>query len=157
MVFSYLITKCLGGYVYCHISLGHRPIALACALPRGAQARASRAKNCKWKICCILKYIMLKWIYRNIIYSRKVGEVKYMTSKNEKIFDVSFSMVNEYEYKLIINAIKRQVDYYRNRVFNQCNVLSESQLNWSKHNYTIYNDLYNKIIQDYDNVVKVGA
>ena len=80
-----------------------------------------------------------------------------MTSKNEKIFDVSFSMVNEYEYKLIINAIKRQVDYYRNRVFNQCNVLSESQLNWSKHNYTIYNDLYNKIIQDYDNVVKVGA
>lgn len=80
-----------------------------------------------------------------------------MTSNNDKLFDVSFSMINEYEYKLIINAIKRQVDYYRNRVFNQCNVLSKSQLNWSKHNYTIYNDLYNKIIQDYDNVVKVGA
>ena len=87
---------------------------------------------------------------------RKVGEVKYMTSKNEKLFDVSFSMVNEYEYKLIINAIKRQVDYYRNQVFNQCNVLSENKLNWCKHNYSIYNDLYNKIIHDYDNVVKVS-
>lgn len=83
-----------------------------------------------------------------------------MTSINkniEKRYDVSFSMLNENEYSLIVNAIKRQVDYYRNRVFNQYNVLSESQLNWSKHNYTIYNDLYNKIIQDYDNVVKVGA
>lgn len=80
-----------------------------------------------------------------------------MTSKNEKLFDVSFSMVNEYEYKLIINAIKRQVDYYRNQVFNQCNVLSENKLNWCKHNYSIYNDLYNKIIHDYDNVVKVSA
>lgn len=83
-----------------------------------------------------------------------------MTSRNkniEKRYDVSFSMVNENEYALIVNAIKRQVDYYRNRVFNQCNVLSESQLNWSKHNLSIYNDLYNKIIQDYDNVVKVGA
>ena len=79
-----------------------------------------------------------------------------MTSKNEKLFDVSFSMVNEYEYKLIINAIKRQVDYYRNQVFNQCNVLSENKLNWCKHNYSIYNDLYNKIIHDYDNVVKVS-
>ena len=80
-----------------------------------------------------------------------------MTSKNEKLFDVSFSMVNEYEYKLIINAIKRQVDYYRNQVFNRCNVLSENKLNWCKHNYSIYNDLYNKIIHDYDNVVKVSA
>lgn len=80
-----------------------------------------------------------------------------MTRNNDKLFDVSFSMINEYEYKLIINAIKRQVDYYRSRVFNQYNFLSESQLNWSKHNYTIYNNLYNKIIQDYDNVVKVGA
>ena len=83
-----------------------------------------------------------------------------MTIRNkniEKRYDVSFSMVNENEYALIVNAIKRQVDYYRNRVFNQCNVLSESQLNWSKHNLSIYNDLYNKIIQDYDNVVKVGA
>ena len=83
-----------------------------------------------------------------------------MTSKKnniEKRYDVSFSMVNENEYALIVNAIKRQVDYYRNRVFNQCNVLSESQLNWSKHNLTIYNDLYNKIIHDYNNVVKVNA
>ena len=41
-----------------------------------------------------------------------------MTSKNkiEKRFDVSFSMVNENEFNLIVNAIKRQVDYYRNRV-----------------------------------------
>ncbi len=83
-----------------------------------------------------------------------------MTSKKkniEKRYDVSFSMVNEDEYNLIVNAIKRQVDYYRNRVFNQCNVLSESQLNWSKHNLSIYNDLYNKIIHDYNNVVKVNA
>lgn len=83
-----------------------------------------------------------------------------MTSRNkniEKRYDVSFSMVNENEYALIVNAIKRQVDYYRNRVFNQCNVLSESQLNWSKHNLSIYNDLYNKIIHDYNNVVKVNA
>ena len=83
-----------------------------------------------------------------------------MTNRNkniEKRYDVSFSMVNEDEYNLIVNAIKRQVDYYRNRVFNQCNVLSESQLNWSKHNLSIYNDLYNKIINDYNNVVKVNA
>ena len=83
-----------------------------------------------------------------------------MTSRNkniEKRYDVSFSMVNENEYALIVNAIKRQVDYYRNRVFNQCNVLSESQLNWSKHNLSIYNGLYNKIIHDYNNVVKVNA
>lgn len=79
------------------------------------------------------------------------------TNKSEKRFDVSFSMVNENEFALIVNAIKRQVDYYRNRVFNQCNVLTESQLNWSKHNYAIYNDLYNKILQDYNNVVKVNA
>lgn len=70
-------------------------------------------------------------------------------NKIEKRFDVSFSMVNENEFNLIVNAIKRQVDYYRNRVFNQCNVLSESQLNWSKHNLAIYKDLYNKIINDY--------
>ena len=79
------------------------------------------------------------------------------TNNNEKRFDVSFSMVNANEFALIVNAIKRQVDYYRNRVFNQCNVLSDSQLNWSKHNYAIYNDLYNKILQDYNNVVKVNA
>ena len=78
-------------------------------------------------------------------------------ANNEKKFDVTFTMVNEQEAALIINAIKRQVDYYRNRVFNQFNVLSESQLNWSKHNYSIYNDLYNKIIHDYNNVVKVNA
>ena len=83
-----------------------------------------------------------------------------MTRKSNEVerrFDVSFSMVNDDEYLLIVNAIKRQVDYYRNRVFNQCNVLSESQLNWSKHNLSIYNDLYNKIIHDHDNVVKVNA
>lgn len=83
-----------------------------------------------------------------------------MTSKNKKIekrFDVSFSMVNENEFNLIVNAIKRQVDYYRNRVFSQCNVLNESQLAWSKHNLAIYNDLYNKIINDYNNVVKFNA
>lgn len=82
-----------------------------------------------------------------------------MSSKkdNEKRFDVSFSMVNENEFALIVNAIKRQVDYYRNRVFNQSNVLTDSQLNWSKHNYAIYNDLYNKIIHDYNDVVKVNA
>ena len=76
---------------------------------------------------------------------------------NDKRFDVSFSMVNENEFALIVNAIKRQVDYYRNRVFNQSNVLTDSQLNWSKHNYAIYNDLYNKIIHDYNDVVKVNA
>ena len=78
-------------------------------------------------------------------------------NKIEKRFDVSFSMVNENEFNLIVNAIKRQVDYYRNRVFNQCNVLSESQLNWSKHNLAIYKDLYDKIINDYDNVVKCNS
>lgn len=80
-----------------------------------------------------------------------------MSNNNEKRFDVSFSMVNENEFALIVNAIKRQVDYYRNRVFNQSNVLSDNQLNWSKHNYAIYNDLYNKILHDYENVVKVNA
>ena len=34
MVFSYLMTICLFGYVSCHILLCLRPIALACALPR---------------------------------------------------------------------------------------------------------------------------
>ena len=76
---------------------------------------------------------------------------------NDRLYDVSFSMINEKEYQLIINAIKRQVDYYRNRVFNQSNVLTDSQLNWSKHNLSIYKDLYNKIIHDYNNVVKVNA
>lgn len=80
-----------------------------------------------------------------------------MYNDNDKRYTVTFSLVSDREYRLIINAIKRQVDYYRNRVFNQCNVLSESQLNWSKHNLTIYNDLYNKIIHDHDNVVKVNA
>ena len=82
-----------------------------------------------------------------------------MSSNNrtERLFDVSFSMINENEYSLIVNAIKRQVDYYRNRVFNQSSVLSQSQLNWSKHNLSIYNDLYNKIIHDYNNIVKVNA
>lgn len=82
-----------------------------------------------------------------------------MTSKksNDKLYDVSFSMVNEDEYYLIVNAIKRQVDYYRSRVYNQSNVLSESQLNWCKHNLSIYNDLYSKIIHDYNNVVKINA
>lgn len=78
-----------------------------------------------------------------------------MSNDNRK-YDVTFSLVNEHEYSLIVNAIKRQVDYYRNRVFNQSNVLSDNHLNWSKHNYAIYNNLYNKILHDYNNVVKVN-
>lgn len=115
-----------------------------------AYLRARKHKQVK-------KYCIYLFICYNILrdYLRKVGD-KFM-SNHEKKFDVTFTMVNEQEATLIINAIKRQVDYYRNRVFNQFNVLSESQLNWSKHNYSIYNDLYNKIIHDYNNVVKVNA
>lgn len=80
-----------------------------------------------------------------------------MSNITERKFDVSFTMVNEYEYKLIINAIKRQVDYYRNKVFNESNTLTDFNLIKYKSNYKIYSDLYNKIINDYDNVVKCNA
>ena len=76
---------------------------------------------------------------------------------NDRLYDVSFSMINEKEYQLIINAIKRQVDYYRNKVFNSSNVLNDYALYHTKYNYKVYCDLYNKIINDYNNVVKCNA
>ena len=77
--------------------------------------------------------------------------------ENDKRFNVSFSMINHNEFKLIVNALKRQVDYYRNRVFNQYNVLTTSELNWSKHNLNVYKELYSKILHDNANVVKFNA
>lgn len=73
---------------------------------------------------------------------------------NGNLYDVSFSMINDKEYRLIINAIKRQVDYYRTKVFDNKNVLNEYAYNTCKSNYKIYKDLYNKIISDYNSVVK---
>lgn len=72
-------------------------------------------------------------------------------------YDVSFSMVNEEEFSLIVNAIKRQVDYYRNKLFSSENTLNDYALGKVKHNYKIYCDLYSKIITDYNDVVKLDA
>lgn len=72
---------------------------------------------------------------------------------NGQLYDVSFSMINNREYKLIINALKRQVDYYRTKVFDNKNVLNEYAYGQCKLNYKTYLDLYNKIINDYNNVV----
>ena len=80
-----------------------------------------------------------------------------MSDRNQKLYDVSFTMVNEKEYKLIVNAMKRQVDYYRNRVYNCSNVLNQNALYNIKYNYKVYCDLYEKVLKDYDNVVKVNA
>lgn len=77
-----------------------------------------------------------------------------MTNDNSRKFDVSFSMLTSHEYELIVNAIKRQVDYFRNKVFNSSNALSDYALIQYKSNYKIYVNLYNKIINDYNNVVK---
>lgn len=80
-----------------------------------------------------------------------------MFDRNQKLYDVSFTMVNEKEYKLIVNAIKRQVDYYRNKVYNCSNVLNQNALYNIKYNYKVYCDLYEKVLKDCDNVVKVNA
>ena len=80
-----------------------------------------------------------------------------MSNTIDKLYDVSFSMINEKEYLLIINAIKRQVDYYRNKVFNGSNVMNDYALSHTKYNYKVYCDLYDKIIRDYNNVVKYNA
>lgn len=80
-----------------------------------------------------------------------------MSSNNQKLYDVSFSMINDKEYQLIINAIKRQVDYYRNKVFNSADLTNENALYHIKYNYKVYCDLYSKIINDYNNVVKCNA
>lgn len=76
-------------------------------------------------------------------------------SKNGK-YDVSFSMVNDREFELIVNAIKRQVDYYRNRVFNINDNTDEKSVNNIKYCYKIYCDLYKKIINDFENTVKAN-
>ena len=87
-----------------------------------------------------------------------------MAEKKPVLYDISFSMINDKEYQLIVNAIKRQVDYYRNKVFNSCNVLNENvYLNEStnkydvKYNYKVYCNLYEKIKNDYSNIVKSNA
>lgn len=85
-----------------------------------------------------------------VLYHRKRG----LMSKCGK-FDVSFSMVSEKEYDLIVNAIKRQVDYYRNRVFNLDKDTDEKTINNTKYCYKVYCDLYKKIINDYGDTVKV--
>ena len=78
-------------------------------------------------------------------------------SNEQKKFDVSFSMLTEQEYGLVVNAIKRQVDYFRTKVFNHENALSDYALTQYKINYKFYNDLYKKIITDYNNVVKCNV
>lgn len=80
-----------------------------------------------------------------------------MSDRNQKLYDVSFTMLTEKEYKLIVNAIKRQVDYYRNRVYNCSNVLNQQALYNINCNYKVYCDLYEKVVKDYDNVLKVNA
>lgn len=72
-----------------------------------------------------------------------------------RLYDVSFSMINDKEYRLIINAIKRQVDYYRTKVFDNKNVLNEYAYGQCKSNYKTYLNLYNKIISDYNSVVNL--
>lgn len=73
----------------------------------------------------------------------------------EKKYNASFSMVNEKEFALIVNAIKRQVDYYKNRVINSRSTINEYALIQCKNNLKMYNDLYDKIIQDYQGKVKI--
>ena len=80
-----------------------------------------------------------------------------MSDRNQKLYDLSFTMINDKEYKLIVNAIKRQVDYYRNKVYNSPNVLNKNALYNIKYNYKVYCDLYEKVLKNYDNVVKVNA
>lgn len=80
-----------------------------------------------------------------------------MYSDNDKKYTVTFSLVNDREYRLIINAIKRQVDYYTNRVIDSENTMNEKALISCKYNLKVYKDLYNKIISDYDNVVKCNG
>lgn len=71
---------------------------------------------------------------------------------DNKKYTVSFSMISSKEYELIINALKRQVDYYRNRVFNN-DATNDNMLYHLKYNYKVYCDLYEKIINDYNKVV----
>lgn len=73
----------------------------------------------------------------------------------DKKYNASFSMVNEKEFALIVNAIKRQVDYYKNRVINSRSTINEYALIQCKNNLKMYNDLYAKIIQDYKGKVKI--
>ena len=85
------------------------------------------------------------------------GSDIFMAEKKPILYDISFSMINDKEYQLIVNAIKRQVDYYRNKVFNSCNVLNENALCNIKYNYKVYCNLYEKIKNDYSNIVKSNA
>lgn len=73
----------------------------------------------------------------------------------DKKYNASFSMVSEKEFALIVNAIKRQVDYYKNRVINSRSTINEFALIQCKNNLKMYNDLYDKIIQDYNGKVKI--
>ena len=73
----------------------------------------------------------------------------------DKKYNASFSMVSEKEFSLIVNAIKRQVDYYKNRVINSRSTINEYALIQCKNNLKMYNDLYDKIIQDYNGKVKI--
>ena len=75
-----------------------------------------------------------------------------MYSKNNG-YDITIRDINTKEHSLIINAIKRQVDYYRNRVFNLDPNTDEKSINNIKYNYKVYCDLYDKIIKDYNDIV----
>ena len=68
-------------------------------------------------------------------------------------YDIHVRMINHREHELIVNAIKRQVDYYRNRVFNLKPNTDDKSANNTKYNYKVYCDLYDKIIKDYNDIV----
>jgi len=74
-------------------------------------------------------------------------------------YDLLFSNLTIREYSLVVNAIKRQVDYFRNKVFNsdKSPVSNEYTLMHYKSCYKTYTNLYNKIINDYNSIVKCDA
>lgn len=72
---------------------------------------------------------------------------------HDNYYNLMITRLELSEYKLVVNAIKRQVDYYRSRVFDIKDDSTE-QAHALKHHYKIYQDLYNKIICDYEKIVK---
>lgn len=77
---------------------------------------------------------------------------------NGLTYDLLFSNLTIREYNLVVNAIKRQVDYYRNKVFTNKDNENTDYFNYHiKYNYKVYCDLYKKIINDYNNIVNCDA
>ena len=123
-------------------------------VPKLARKKKRTKSNIKKDFTNIVKFNTIILVKNINEYFKKGCDLMKDKYDNGDLYDVSFSMINDKEYRLIINAIKRQVDYYRTKVFDNKNVLNEYAYNTCKSNYKIYKDLYNKIISDYNSVVK---